>query len=259
MKYILSKTICTLAIFTLFNLYAFQLQAQIKAGETLVFAASYEMSGMLTNIAQVTMKTGTVSTSKTNYLHLRVEATTYNKWDSYFKVRDFYESYVHPTTLKPSLYKRNVLEGSYTKTEKYVFSADGKTINSTWQKKKRPEVKNTFTIGANTIDVVTLGYKIRTVDFSKLKPGQVLGYTIVFDEKELPVSIKYMGKEIINAGNLGKKECYKLSIGAKTDKLKGTDKNLMWLTADTKKIPCQIKFSIPVGVGQLLLTNASGI
>jgi hypothetical protein len=257
MNFVQIKILIISVIFTLLHLSSFQLDAQIKSGETLVFAASYEMSGLMTNIAQVTLKTGTVSTSKNSYLHLSIEAATYNKWDTYFKIRDLYESYVHPVTLKPSMYKRNVLEGNYTKTEKYIFS--GNTVNSTWQKKKRPEVKNTFTISANTIDVVTLGYKLRTVDFSKLKPGQVLSYTIVFDEKEYPVNIKFMGKETVNAGNLGKKDCYKISIGAKTDKLKGTDKNLMWLTADAKKIPCQVKFSIPVGTGQLLLTNASGI
>jgi hypothetical protein len=68
-----------------------------------------------------------------------------------------------------------------------------------------------------------------------------------------------MGKETVNAGNLGKKECYKLSISAKTDALKGKDKNLIWLTADANKIPALLKFSIPVGTGQLTLTSASGI
>ncbi len=237
----------------------FQLSAQIKPGETLIYAASYEISGLMTNLAQVTLKTGTIKTSKNEYLHLSLEAATFNKWDSYFKIRDYYESYVQPGTLKTSMYKRNVFEGKYTKTEKYVFTNNGTNINSVSQRMNRPEVKQSFKIGASTNDVVTLCYKLRTVDYSKYKPGQLLSYTIVFDNKEYPVTIKYMGKETVPAGNLGKKECFKLSISAKTNKLKGTDKNLIWLSADTKKIPCQIKFSIPVGIGQLLLTNASGI
>jgi hypothetical protein len=68
-----------------------------------------------------------------------------------------------------------------------------------------------------------------------------------------------MGIEIIEVGNLGDKKCYKLSIGAKTNKLKGTDKNIIWLTADDKKVPALMKFSIPVGTGQLVLTSATGI
>ena len=73
------------------------------------------------------------------------------------------------------------------------------------------------------------------------------------------VSAKYLGKETVNAGNLGKKECYKISIGAKTNKLRGTDKNIIYLTADAAKVPALIQFSIPVGTGQLTLTKATGI
>ena len=229
----------------------------IKSGEKLVFAGSYNMSGLMTQLAQVTMSTENVTTAKNTYLHLSCELSTYSKWDSFFKIRDVYESYVNPATLKPSLYKRSIDEGGWTKKEKYVFK--GNTVNSTSKRKNSPETHTTFTIGSSTQDVISLLYKVRTMDLSKFKEGQTKSLMIVFDEKEIPVTLKYMGRETVNAGNLGKKECYKLSIGAKTDALRGKDKNLMWLTADDKKIPALLKFSIPVGTGQLTLTSASGI
>ena len=229
----------------------------IKSGEKLVFAGSYNMSGLMTQLAQVTMSTENVTTAKNTYLHLSCELSTYSKWDSFFKIRDLYESYVNPTTLKPSLYKRSIDEGGWTKKEKYVFK--GTTVNSTTKKRNKPETHKTFTIGSATQDVISLLYKVRTMDLTKFKEGQTQNLIIVFDEKQIPVTLKYMGKETISAGNLGKKECYKLSIGAKTDALKGKDKNLIWLTADDKKIPVFLKFSIPVGTGQLALTSASGI
>lgn len=234
-------------------------KAQIKAGERLVFAGSYEMSGLMTNIAQVTMKTASMQTSKSSYLHLSLELATFNKWDSYFKIRDIYESFVNPTSLKPSLYKRSIFEGGYSKTEKYTFQADGTTVKSVTKRGSRPETQNTFKIGASSIDVVTLIYKLRATNFASMKPGQTTVFTLVFDEKQYPVSVKYIGKETVQAGNLGRKECFKLSVMANTNKLKGKDKNLIYLTADAKKVPALIKFSIPVGVGQLTLTSASGI
>ena len=229
----------------------------VKPGEKLVYAGSYNMSGLMTQLAQVTMTTENVTTAKNTYLHLNCELSTYSKWDSFFKIRDIYESYVNPTNLKPSLYKRSIDEGGYKKKEKYVFKAN--TITSTVKKRTYPESQKKFTIGGSTVDVVTLLYKVRSMDLSKLKVGQTQSMMIVFDEKQIPVTLKFMGKETVNAGNLGKKECYKLSIGAKTDALKGKDKNLIWLTADTKKVPALIKFSIPVGTGQLALTSASGL
>ena len=240
-----------------FSSFAPQKSQPIKSGEKLVFAGSYNMSGLMTQLAQVTMSTETVSTAKNAYLHLSCELSTYSKWDSFFKIRDIYESYVNPVTLKPSLYKRSIDEGGYTKKEKYVFK--GNTVNSTVKKRKKPETQKTFTIGGSTQDVISLLYKVRTMDFSKFKVGQTQSMMIVFDEKQIPVTLKYMGKETVNAGNLGKKECYKLSIGAKTDALRGKDKNLIWLTADAKKVPALLKFSIPVGTGQLVLTSATGI
>ena len=233
--------------------------SQIKSGEKLIFSGSYNMSGILTPLAQITMTTENVATSKNSYLHLSCEAATYSKWDSFFKIRDLYESYVNPTTLKPSLYKRSINEGGYTKTEKYIFKLDGKTVLGTSKRKNKPETTKNFTIGGSTQDVVSILYKLRTLDFSALKAGQTKSFMIVFDEKEIPVVIKYMGNETVSAGSLGSKVCYKISIAAKTKVLKGTDKNLIWLTADAKKIPTLIKFSIPVGVGQLSLTSALGI
>lgn len=233
--------------------------SQIKSDEKLVYAASYNMGGLMTQLAQVTMETETMKTSKNTFLHLSCQAATFSKWDSFFKIRDLYESFVDPITLKPSLYKRNINEGGYTKTEKYIFKSDGKTVLSTSKRRNKPETKKTFTVGNSTQDIVSMVYKLRTVDFKNFKNGQTKSFVIVFDEKEVPVVVKFMGKETISAGNLGNKECYKMSIAAKTDALKGKDKNLIWLTADAKKIPALIKFSITVGTGQLVLSNATGI
>jgi hypothetical protein len=70
---------------------------------------------------------------------------------------------------------------------------------------------------------------------------------------------KIFRKETISTSTLGKQTCFKLSISSKTNKLKGTDKNLIWITADSRKIPCLIEFSIPVGSGRVSLVKASGI
>jgi len=247
-------------IFTIILVFSFIISfSQIKPNERLVYAASYNMSGLMTQLAQVTMETETMTTSKNTFLHLSCQAATFSKWDSFFKIRDLYESYVNPTTLKPSLYKRSIKEGGYYKTEKYIFKSDGKTIISTSKTNNKPETKKTLTVGTSTQDIVSIIYKLRTIDFQNYKNGQTKSFVIVFDEKEIPVLVKFMGNETVSAGNLGTKNCYKISISAKTDALKGKDKNLIWLTADSKKIPSLIKFSIPVGTGQLTLSNATGI
>lgn len=224
--------------------------------EKFVFVGSYNMKGLMTQFAQITIQSKPVKTSKKTYVHYSLTATTLSKWDSFFKIRDLYESYIDPVTNKPSLYKRNILEGNYKKTEHYVFS--NAKISSTSTRLGSPEVKKTYSIRPSTNDIITTFYRLRKIDFSKLKPNQIISLMIVFDDKEFPATVKYLGKETLkNLGNLGTKECYKLSIGANTNALRGKDKNLFWLTADAKKIPVFIQFSIPVGTGQVKLTSAT--
>src|SRR6476620_8559030 len=142
----------------------------VKAGEKFFYAGYYNMRGLMTQLAQLTMSTENITTSKNTYLHLSFELSTYSKWDSFFKIRDIYESYVNPASLKPSLYKRSIDEGGYKKKEKYVLK--GNTITSTVKKRNYPESQRTFTIGGSTQDVVSLLYKLRTMDLSKFKEGQ---------------------------------------------------------------------------------------
>src|SRR5690606_35477334 len=86
----------------------------IGSAEKLVFSASYNMSGVLTDLAEVTMETSNVKTSKATLLRLKIPAATYSKWDNSFKIRELYESYVDSSNLVPYLYKRDINEGGYT-------------------------------------------------------------------------------------------------------------------------------------------------
>ena len=79
MKYL----ILTLYLFAIVSINA-QNNA-FQAGEKLVLTASYNMSGLMTELAEVRMETSEVNTSKVTLLRLKCTATTYSKWDNFFK------------------------------------------------------------------------------------------------------------------------------------------------------------------------------
>lgn len=235
----------------------------VAAGEKLVFTASYKMSGLLTDIAQVKMETSSVKTSKSTLLRLKCSATTYKKWDNFFKIRDLYESYVNPKTLTPYLYKRDINEGGYYKFMQYKFKHKSKTVASLKRKKRKDgktwDENKTVKIGASTKDIVSLLYYIRTLDIHKASVGDQQNFTVIFDNKETTITLKYVAKETIST-KIGTKLCYKLAIALKGNNLlKGNNSNLLWLTADANKIPVYAKFKIPVGSGELKIVSASGL
>lgn len=239
------------------NVTAFQ------AGEKLSFTASYNMSGLLTDLAQLNMEVNEVKTSKTTLWQLKCTAKTYSKWDNYFKIRDLYESYVNPKSLTPYLYQRNINEGNYFKFVKYTFNHKTNIVKSLVTKKARiggtyDQNKN-ITIKGSTNDLVTTLYKIRNSNLKNLSVGSSRKFSILFDREEKIVNIKLLGIESLNT-KIGKKQCYKLAISvSNTDVLKGNDDNLIWLTADENKIPVYAKFKVAVGSGELKINSATAL
>jgi hypothetical protein len=231
----------------------------ISAQEKLTYTASYNMSGILTDIAEVTMETSAVKTSKATLLRLKCTAATYSKWDNFFKIRDLYESYVNPNTLAPYLYKRDINEGSYYKFMQYTFSHKTNTVKSIQKKKKNQEQKKDVSIKSGTKDIISTLYNIRLFDYKSMAVGTKKSFTIIFDREETKAQITYLGKETISTA-LGSKQCYKLAIGSQDNVLKGgSNSNLLWLTADENKIIVYGKFNIPVGNGELKIKSASGL
>jgi len=230
----------------------------IAPNEKLVYTASYNMSGILTDIAQVTMETSSVKTSKATLMRLKTTAVTYSKWDSFFKIRDLYESYVSPKTLTPYLYKRDINEGGYYKAMKYTFSHKSKTVKTVQTKKNNWVEKKTVSINSGTKDIVSALYYIRLFDYASMSNGSSKSLNIIFDREEFNGTITYLGKETISTA-IGTKACYKLSIGAGSSSGLQGSSNFLWLTADENKIPVYGKFKIPVGNGELKIKSATGL
>ncbi|MFG6685975.1 DUF3108 domain-containing protein [Mariniflexile sp. HNIBRBA6329] len=231
----------------------------ITAGEKLTYTASYNMSGVLTDIAQVTMEASEVKTSKATLLKLKCTAATYSKWDSFFKIRDLYESYVNPNSLAPYLYNRDVNEGNYYKNMKYTFSNGTNTVKSVMKKKNNYVENNSIKINSGTKDIVSTLYYMRILDYKSMPVGTKKSFNILFDNEEVKGIITYLGKETL-ATAIGKKECYKLAIASsEADVLQGSNSNFLWLTADENKIIVYGKFKIPVGNGELKIKTATGL
>ncbi len=235
----------------------------IGLNEKLVFTASYNMSGLLTDLAQVTMETSEVKTSNSTLLHLKGKARTYTKWDGFFKINDLYESYVNINSLKPYLYKRDINEGGYYKFMQYNYNHKTNTVKSLKRKRRGDgtfwEENKSLNISSNTKDIIATLYHIRNLDIDKATIGSSDTFTVLMDNEEFKITLTLLDKETI-ATNIGKKECYKLAIAMNNNNLlKGNNDNLLWLTADDNKIPVYAKFKVPVGNGELRIQSATGL
>jgi len=246
-----------IAVFITHNIMAQKVtNTAFKSGEKLKFVASYNMSSLWTDLAEITMEVSDIKTSSQSLYRLKCAATTYQAWDSYFKIRDLYESYVDKISVKPFVFKRSIDEGGYKKDIKYVYKWKSGIVNATIKKRNGSETNQEVKITDDTYDLVSVLYMIRNIDYNSKRIGDLMNIKVLIDANVEIVTVKYAGLETLNVANMGKKKCHKLSVSLKDDKiLKGKDLNNIWLTADENKIPVLIKAEIPVGSIQVRISE----
>lgn len=231
-----------------------------KAGENLKYVASFNMSGLWSDIAEVNMKVKSAKTSSKELYNLQLTGETYSSWDSYFKVRDSYQSWVNPVTTEPYLFKRSVSEGGYEFKWKYIFKRKSLIVKATRSTKDNKNHEKTVKIKNNTFDVASTIYHMRNMEFIDAEIGKVFKINVIVDAKLINISIKYLGVETLESKVFGNVKCYKLNIYLDDNSIvKNSNSNNIWVTADKNKVPVLIKAIIPVGAIQLTLTSASGL
>ncbi len=232
----------------------------LKGGEVLRFAASYNMSGLWTALAEIRMEVRAVKVQGRNLYRLINTAKTYQKWDSYFKIRDSYQSWVNPTTLSPYIFKRSVNEGGTSFKVDYIFKRKSLTASAVNTNSEGQKRKSTVKITANTLDLASVVANVRKLNLKSSTPGKVYYFTLLVDNKLLKIGLKYRGKQTIKVGKYGNKECHKLGVFLTDEKImKNNATNNIWLTADANKVPVLIKAVIPVGSIQIRLVEMTGL
>jgi hypothetical protein len=158
-----------------------------QAGEKLVFNLSYAFVSAGRGDFEVKEKIAEIQ-GKKNY-HISVVGKSYTFFDFFFKVRDYYTTYVDCVTKLPSIFIRDVSEGGYTKKEKYYFNQDKKEILADGQ--KFDKLKNEM------FDLISCFYYVRCIDFSNKPIGYELDLFTFYEKEIFPVGMKFIGRSTL--------------------------------------------------------------
>jgi hypothetical protein len=230
-----------------------------KPGEKLTYKTSYQLKGPWTDVAGIEMEVVDVPGKKKPVYRLKFSALTYSSWDTYLKVRHSYQTWIEPETSKPIMVKQDSDIKGNIKKASYTFKFKSGIVNIEAEGTGLQPIKKDLKITANTFDIVSLLYYMRTLDFEKIKPGKTYPTSILVLERILKVNIKYVGNETIEVAGLGKRNCYKMALILDNDFVVKKDATFVWLTADSKRIPVQISTTYKEGQGFVKLEKAEGI
>ena len=163
------------------------------------------------------------------------------KW--FFEVDDYYESYFDKENIRPYVFKRKIYEGGYKKH----------TITSFNHHLKKAYVQD-FTLQRDTSvafnkaqDMLSSFYYLRSLDVSKIKPGDEIKLDMFFDEETFPFRLKFLGKQSLKT-HIGKLETLVFRPYVLSGRVfKEQESVTIWISNDANKIPLKLKADLRVG------------
>jgi len=208
-----------------------------QAGETSTYTVYYTL-GVFIAAGEASFVINRENLNNKPVYHITGEGKTYSFYDSFFRVRDKYETFIDTASLQPLKFIRNVDEGGYKKYENVTFNRQTNTAVTNNGVFKTPDCIQ---------DVVSAIFYARNINFNKYKVDDKIPFTMFLDNENYNLYIRYMGKETIKT-KYGKFRAIKFKpLLVKGTIFEGGEKMLVWVSDDANHLPLRVESPISVG------------
>lgn len=178
-------------------------------------------------------------------------------FDVFTRIRDNWGAYIDTVAILPHKAYRNIEEGKYRKYEITNFDHKKDQVEMVWldKKTKKTKDKKTFQTPNDVLDIVSGYYYMRTIDYSKYKPGDIISLNAFFDEEVYDFDVIYSGKEKLNT-DLGVINSFILTpIVPENSLFSGENAIKVWVSDDFNRIPLKVKANLIVGAVEIDITS----
>ena len=182
--------------------------------------------------------------------HVTFKVNSVSSFDSFYKVRDRYETYIDVEGIFPWRFEQHIREGGFSMDFSAFFDQ---------RKGKVKTSDGSYEIPLYVNDIVSAFYFFRTMDFSKLAVGERIRLENFYRDTVYPLDVKYLGKETIQV-DAGEFDCIMVEPIIEAGGLFKSEGNIIvWLSDDELKIPVKVKTKILIGSIDAELTEYEGL
>jgi len=197
---------------------------------------------------------------KNDHFEFAVNGYSYESYDSFFKVRDYYQSRASKENLLPINFKRNILEGNYTCFDSISFDQRNYSVFEKFGKTESQAETFRFQLKNTVLDMLSAIYYLRSLPIENIECDTELPFRIFFDKEYFDLNITYKGKEKIKVKELGKVKALHFQPSLITGSVfKEGDVMDIYVSDDENKIPLLIQSPVSVGSVKAILKNTSGL
>ncbi len=189
--------------------------------------------------------------------HVVGEGRTTGVSKLFFKVEDYYASYIDKYNDRPYRFIRKIDEGGHTKDIQIDFDHEsGKALVHN----KKHKTKETVSFPRDAQDMVSAFYYLRNrLDVSNISEGETVDMNMFFDKENYKFRLKFLGRETLKT-NFGKVSCLVFRPYVQAGRVfKEKESLTVWVSDDDNKIPLLIKADLAVGSLKATLTEFKGL
>jgi hypothetical protein len=175
---------------------------------------------------------------------------TTSTFSFFFKVDDFYETMVDAKGIFPWHFTQRVREGKYRMDFAATFD---QTNNVAITEKGR------YHVPPYVHDAVSALFYVRTMDFSKSRPGEKQYLYNFYSDSTYQLAVKFLGYQQVEV-KAGTFNCICVEPMVQEGGLfKSNGKIIIWMTNDQRKIPVKVSTKVVIGSIDAELREYSGI
>ncbi len=192
---------------------------------------------------------------------VKVKGRTYNSYDNFFRVNDYFYSRIDKKTMYPKNFVRIIEEGDYRKFDSIVFDQANHKAFSINGKTKKVATRKELAYDNCIHDLLSIFYFLRNVNVETFKKGEYIPTNVLLDSGIHPIKVKYDGKEAKKSvKELGTFKTIRvvpdLVVG---EVFKEGNKMKIWVTDDANKLPLFIESPLKIGSAKVVLKSHSGL
>ncbi|PIE50588.1 MAG: ATP-dependent exonuclease [Flavobacteriales bacterium] len=224
---------------TIMNAQSFN---NIKDGEYLKYRIHYGFFNA--GYAQIKAKKTTYKGKP--HLHIVGTGRSTGAVETFFKVRDRYETFIDAKTGLPSYYIRDVKEGNYTQHLETEFYHHNNVLRL--MDKEKNETKGKLIKFPKAMqDMLSAFYYLRSTKPELLRKGYKKNLNVWIDNERFPFQLRVAGKKRIKT-KFGKIEAIRIIPLVKSGRVfKDKEGVELWVSNDKNLIPLSVRAKLVVG------------
>ena len=225
-------------------------------GEEIVYMVYYNWGFFWTAAGMVRF---TVDETDSNYV-VKVSGSTRGMYDSFYRVRDTFETHLDKETLLPTLFLRDVEEGKYRKYNKFIFDQSQKKVTAFEGPSKTDLKRQDFDFEHCMHDILSIVYHLRNMDVERYGPGDSFPIS-VFLEEEYSLDVKVLendSKKKIKGFGKFSTRVYEPQLIA-GDVFDEAQTMTIYVSNDKNKLPVLVESPLIVGKVKAVLYDYRGL